>query len=317
MTRASEKVAIPDNMSDTVVPLTTNAGMQLPLGRRVHLPGRGTTFVREVPGPPGAPTLILIHGWVASGGLNWFTVFPTLSRSFHIVAPDLRGHGRGIRTSGRFRLADCADDIAALAAVMGIDHAIVAGYSMGGPVAQLVWRRHPDLVDGLVLAATGDSFVNRTRDRVIFTSMMMAAAGLVGLAGYALRIPTTPQRHVPRITKDRRARSVQQWALGEMRRHDWRLVLDAGRSLGSYNAKPWIATIDVPTAVLVTMDDMALPAEGQLAMASRIKGATVHPVDSGHVVCATAAFAPPLLEACRSVSGRVAGRSNRPAVAGA
>ncbi len=67
----------------------------IPLGRRVSLPGRGTTFVREVAGPPGAPTLLLLHGWVASGGLNWFRAFETLGTEFHILAPDLRGHARG------------------------------------------------------------------------------------------------------------------------------------------------------------------------------------------------------------------------------
>ena len=35
---------------------------------------------------------------------------------------------------------------------------VVVGYSMGGPVAQLLWQRHPDLVAGLVLCATSDRF---------------------------------------------------------------------------------------------------------------------------------------------------------------
>ena len=50
----------------------------LPPGRHLELPRRGTTFVREIEGPPGAPTLLLLHGWVASGGLNWFQVFEPL-----------------------------------------------------------------------------------------------------------------------------------------------------------------------------------------------------------------------------------------------
>ena len=40
----------------------------LPRGERVVLPGRGTTFVRRIQGPPGAPTVLLLHGWIASGG---------------------------------------------------------------------------------------------------------------------------------------------------------------------------------------------------------------------------------------------------------
>ena len=123
----------------------------IPLGRRVSLPGRGTTFVREVSGPPGAPTLLLLHGWVASGGLNWFRAFETLGREFHILAPDLRGHARGVRSTGAFQLTDCADDLAALLDTLAVGPVLVAGYSMGGSVAQLLARRHPELVAGLVL----------------------------------------------------------------------------------------------------------------------------------------------------------------------
>ena len=66
--------------------------LDLPTGRRMALGSRGETFYREVPGPPGAPTLVLLHGWVASGGLNWFQTFDVLSRHFRIIAPDMRGH---------------------------------------------------------------------------------------------------------------------------------------------------------------------------------------------------------------------------------
>ena len=54
-------------------------GPPIPLGRRVELPGRGTTFIREVEGPPGAPTVLLLHGLMASGGLNWYQAFEPLA----------------------------------------------------------------------------------------------------------------------------------------------------------------------------------------------------------------------------------------------
>jgi len=117
------------------VPTEQPAGFIVPLGRRVELPGRGRTFVRDVEGPPGAPALILLHGWMASGGLNWYQVFEPASRHFRVIAPDLRGHGRGLRSRRRFRLADCADDVAALMDELHVESAVVAGYSMGGPVA--------------------------------------------------------------------------------------------------------------------------------------------------------------------------------------
>src|SRR2546421_10493975 len=180
------------------LPQHHDSGTGLPFGHRVELPDRGTTFVRRVDGPPGAPTLLLLHGWVASAGLNWFRVFEPLSAHFNLVAPDLRGHGRGLRTPSIFRLADCADDCAATLVELGTGPVIAVGYSMGGPVAQLMWRRHRDLCEGLVMCATSTSFVPLARDRIVFTSVMAGAAATTR-AGRLLptlpglpRVPFTP-----------------------------------------------------------------------------------------------------------------------------
>jgi 3-oxoadipate enol-lactonase len=126
----------------------------LPLGTLVRVPDRGDVFVRYQAGPPGAPTVLLLHGWMASADLNWLGTFPVLAGRYHVVAMDHRGHGRGIRSREPFSLEDCADDAAGLLRELGVRNAIVAGYSMGGPVALLLARRHPDRVRGLVLIAT-------------------------------------------------------------------------------------------------------------------------------------------------------------------
>jgi len=91
---------------------------------------------------------------MATADLNWFLLYEALAVQHTVIAPNLRGHGRGIRTNRTFSLEDCADDCAALLREMGIDRAVVVGCSMGGPVALRIWERHPDLVAGLVLEAT-------------------------------------------------------------------------------------------------------------------------------------------------------------------
>ncbi len=133
----------------------------MPEGRRLVLPGRGTTFVREAAGPPGAPAVLLVHGLLATADLNWSTAIPALARRFRVVAPDLRGHGGGIRT-GNFQAADCADDLAAVVCELNLGPVIVVGYSLGGAVAQLFARRHPHLVAGIVLCASACSFQSST-----------------------------------------------------------------------------------------------------------------------------------------------------------
>lgn len=279
------------------------AGPPLPLGRRVKLRGRGTTFVREIAGPEGAPTVLLLHGWMASGGLNWFQAFEPLGERYRVLALDHRGHGRGIRSRRRFRLADCADDAAVLLEQLDAGPAIVVGYSLGGPVAQLLWRRHPDLVEGLVLVATSHYLMPGMREQAIFASFMAAAAGTTRAGQAAMSLPTRPFRPRRGGAPQARPETMRAWARAEMRRHDPRHILEAGVAMSNYHAK-WIDQVDVPTAVLVTTRDRAVNPFAQLRMALKIPGAIIHRIDDGHVVCAKPSFGPALRDAVDAVAAR-------------
>ena len=275
----------------------------LPPGRTVRLGGRGTTFIREIQGPPGAPTVLLLHGLSATADLNWFTAYDRLGRHFNVVAMDHRGHGRGIRTWRPFRLEDCADDVAALADVLGLDRIIAAGYSMGGPIAQLTWRRHRDLVDGLVLCATARSFANRDpRTRLLM-------AGLLPLSAAARMTPPAVRTRVANTLINTRAqrRPMHEWAISELRRGDPASIMQAASAIGRFRSREWISEVDVPTAVVVTLNDQLVSPRRQLLLAESIEGATVHPVEGDHSACVMAAgrFVPALVAACHDVSARL------------
>ena len=62
------------------------------------------------------------------------------------------------RAGRRFRIEDLADDAVAVADELGIERFIPVGYSLGGAVAQMIWKRHPERVSGLVLAATARNY---------------------------------------------------------------------------------------------------------------------------------------------------------------
>jgi 3-oxoadipate enol-lactonase len=285
----------------------TGAPSSLPVGRPVLLSGRGSTFVRELPGPPGAPVLMLLHGWTATAGLNWFACFQPLSRLFRVVALDHRGHGRGIRSRRPFRLEDCADDAAALAAELGIDRLIPVGYSMGGPIAQLMWRRHRELVEGLVLCATARRFAHgRPAER----------AFLSGVFGLSLAATVSPdalsRRALGRVLRSRLdGTPLSAWATGEMARNDPAALLQAGAALGRFDSRSWLGGIDVPTAVVVTEVDSVVAPASQLALADSIPRAQVFRVRGDHGVCALAPerFVPVLSAACQHVARQAADRS--------
>jgi pimeloyl-ACP methyl ester carboxylesterase len=276
-------------------------------GRCVQLEGRGGIFFREVEGPPGAPVLLLLHGWVASGGLNWQHAFGPLGDHFRVIAPDQRGHARGIRGWRRFRLEDCADDAAALLDALGIESAIAVGYSMGGPVAKLLWRRHPARVAGLVLCATSNSLIRGGRvGRAAFTSAMAIAAGATRIGRIATGIPSAFRRQLIEWADRDPGLVGRGWAAADLGRHDARMVMEAGVALGRYSAEDWFREIDVPTAIVVTTGDRAVLPEDQMQLALHIKGARVFCVDLGHTACVDPRFAEGLLQACRDVAGRAA-----------
>jgi len=276
----------------------------LPEGSPLELPGRGTTFLTEVKGPPRAPVLVLLHGWTATAALNWFPSFVPLGRHFRVLAIDHRGHGRGIRSRQSFRLEDCADDVAALAELLEIPRLIPVGYSMGGPVAALTWLRHPELVQGLVLCATASRFTGlRPADRM-FAPWMLGLSRAANLSPEGLRRVAMTKFVNNRFD----GTHLSDWAAAELSRHDPATLLRAGAALGNFDARSWLPRIDVPTAVVVTEDDRIVPPSNQLALADAIAGAEVFGVRGDHAVCGSdaARFVPVLLAACQSVARRAA-----------
>ena len=268
----------------------------------MRLPGRGTTFIRDLPGPEGAPTVLLLHGWTATADLNFFLCYWALAEHFRVVAIDHRGHGRGIRSARSFRLSDCADDAAALADQLGINTFIPVGYSMGGTVAQLMWKRHEHRVRGLVLAATSGYFAQSMIERRRFT--------LLTAISNAARVTPKPARDwvSDRLFISRKTMVWEPWAVQQIAGHEWKNILEAGAALGRYDARGWLGTVNVPTSVVINSDDRVVATSRQWELAGAIPGAVAWEVEGDHdSVWANAAdFVPALVSACLDVHNRAA-----------
>lgn len=269
------------------------------------LPGRGTTYFRELEGPVGAPTLILLHGWTATADLNWFMCYEQLGQHFRVIALDHRGHGRGIRTNRSFKLSDCADDAVALADQLGIEKFIPVGYSMGGTVAQLVWKRHAHRVSGLVLAATSGHFVSERKERVGFTVM-------AGIGALSRIVPSSVRESIShRLYVSRKTMTWEPWAAKEASGHEWRLILEAGAALGLYDSRKWLPQVDVPTAMIITNADHVVATERQRELAELVPNIFVQTIDADHdaVYARAEEFVPMLVNACLNVAERFSHQS--------
>jgi pimeloyl-ACP methyl ester carboxylesterase len=267
---------------------------ELPEGRLVDLPGRGSAFVRMASGPAGSPTVLLLHGLMATADLNWSLAIPALAKRFNVVAPDLRGHGRGLPTE-RFSGDECADDVAAIVRKLELGPVIVVGYSLGGLVAQLFVRRYPELVAGVVLCATASKFDVPT------------ATGLGQvLERMARRVPETVRRAVmlavlaPKSADSERGR----WLMSEVRRHDTLALLDATAEAARFDSGSWLGASTCPAAVIVTQDDVVVSAEAQRELARVLGRPSVYEIEGDHFVCIKRPneFNAALVAACAGVS---------------
>ncbi len=261
--------------------------------------GRGSAFVREIAGPANdAPALVLLHGLTASADLNWFRCFEALGSRFRVVAVEHRGYGRGVPLAGPFRLDDCADDVAGIADAVGVERFVPVGYSMGGAVAQLVWRRHRERVRGLVLCATSAAFLGTARERALWFALPTWTA-------VVRRAPWLGRQWVGSALLARFEGSPwRDWAAAELRRAHPAHMLAAAHELGRFSSLPWVGSIDVPTSVVVTTHDVLVPPDRQEALARAVPGATVHRVEADHgaPISAPDRFVPALVAACREVT---------------
>jgi len=234
---------------------------------------------------------------MADADLNWCGAYADLAAAgYRVLAIDHRGHGRGIRALSDFRLTDCAADASAALSRLGVAPAIVVGYSMGGAIAQLMARDHPEVLAGLVLSGTAQHWQDR-RTRRTFKAL--------GVLGLMLSV-------APRATWTagfRRAglRESPQtaWALSDMMRHSARDIAEAGRELGRFDSRPWLGPLPIPAAVvLTTRDELVAPGkQRQLAAALR---APIFEAPIGHLEITTGGgvYNPVLLEALAAVGGR-------------
>jgi 3-oxoadipate enol-lactonase len=264
----------------------------MPPARTIAVPGVGELFLRDTGGD--GSVVMLLHGWMVNADLNWCGAYGDLAAAgYRVLAIDHRGHGRGLRQLDKFRLSDCASDAAAVLRQLEVAPALVVGYSMGGAVAQLVARDHPDVVRGLVLSATSQHWQDPETRRIW---------RLMGVWGLMLSVaPRTTWRSGFRRAGLRESPETA-WLRAEMLRQSVRDITEAGRELGRFDSRPWLGSLQMPIAVLITTRDEAVPVPKQRELAAAC-GAQVFeaPIKHMEITSKPADYNPALLRALEAV----------------
>jgi len=266
-----------------------------PSARTLIVPGRGELFLRDTGGH--GPAVMLLHGWMADADLNWGGAYGDLAAAgYRVLAIDHRGHGRGLRQMQDFRLVDCAADAAAALRQLNSVPALVVGYSMGGAIAQLMVRDHPETVSGLVLSGTAQHWQDK-RTRRAFKAL--------GVLGLALSIAPRATWSAGFRQAGLRGSPETAWALAEMMRHSARDIVEAGRELGRFDSRPWLRPLPIPAAVVLTTRDELVSPGKQRQLANALQAPLFEaPITHLEITSNPQAYNPALLQALAAVGGR-------------
>jgi 3-oxoadipate enol-lactonase len=272
----------------------------MPPARTLLVPGRGELFLRDTGGD--GPAVMLLHGWMVSADLNWCGAYGDLiAAGYRVLAIDHRGHGRGLRPLVPFRLLDCAADAAAALRTLGLAPALLVGYSMGGAIAQLVALEHPDVASGVVLSGTAQHWQDPQ------TRRLWRAMGALGVI-LSLAPRWSLRAGLRRVGLPRNQQTA--WIQSELMRNSGRDIAEAGRELGRFDSRPWLSSVNVPIATVITTRDDAVPVDRQRELAAAARGPVFEaPITHMEVASRGDVYNPPLLEALAVL------RSRRPAPA--
>ena len=217
---------------------------------------------------PDAPAVVLPHCWGCSHEI-WLPVARRLrEQGYRVVLYDQRGHGMSTRGTAPLAVETLAHDLEAVLEATDVRGVVLAGHSMGGMTVMSLATYRPDVLraraKATVLVATSATAIggrvgNPEFARTIFSSPLVNRA-LNAPNGHLLVrsvFGTQPVRAHMELTRDTFAAC------------DGSVHGDFAVSMGFMNLLEGIASIDVPTTVMVgTRDTLTVPKKADQMVAS-------------------------------------------------
>ena len=221
--------------------------------------------------------IVFVHGFPHRRSL-WAPQVGALVDRARCITVDLRGFGESA-AGGTVTMDAYADDVVRLLDQRKVERSVICGLSMGGYVAFAIWRRHPDRVRGMVLmdtkaGADNPEAIARRKDMITLArergSAAVADAMIAGMVGKSTRekCPEVVDA-VHRMLESAPVDGIIGALEAMMTRPD---------------STPTLATIDVPTLILVGDEDALTPPKESQIMHEAIRGSRLEVIPSaGHV----------------------------------
>lgn len=214
----------------------------------------------------GTP-LVLIHGYPLSRRM-WDPQVQGLSANARVIAIDLRGHGESQAPFWLTTVDTYADDVRGLLDHLGIDRAVICGFSMGGYVAFAFLRRYPERVRALILADTRPQPDAPEGKAARFQSALTAQNQGAGAIAEAMIGRLLSQKSMDeKADLVERVKGIMQGAPVQGIAGDLMAMAERPDSV------PMLPSISLPTLVIVGEVDGLTPLADSQLMAERIPGA--------------------------------------------
>jgi 3-oxoadipate enol-lactonase len=225
-------------------------------------------------GPESLPPLVFINP-LGCDLRVWSEVVSILSPAFRVVSYDKRGHGLSESGPDRSEMADYARDLAALLDVLGIGRATIVGMSIGGVIAQELYRQRPGLIASLVLCDTAAKIgTDASWDERIAA---VERGGIEAIAGSVLERWFTPEFRALRAAEFAGVRAM-------LTRTPKQGYLAACGALKRADLRPYAGAIEAPTLCLVGDQDGSTPVALVKETAALIKGSRFEIIEgAGHL----------------------------------
>jgi pimeloyl-ACP methyl ester carboxylesterase len=218
-----------------------------------------------------------VHGFPHNRAL-WAPQMGALVDRARCIAPDLRGFGESSK-HGPFSIDQFADDVAMLLRGLGIERAVVAGLSMGGYVAFALWRRHRSLVRALVLADTragADTVEGRAKRLELIDVARTRGSGAVADNQITGMLGKTTREKRPALI-DQVHRMLESASVDG-------IVGALEAMMRRIDSTATLATIEVPTLVVVGQEDALTPVAEAELLHEAIRGSRLEVIEhAGHV----------------------------------
>jgi 3-oxoadipate enol-lactonase/4-carboxymuconolactone decarboxylase len=217
----------------------------------------------QATGGPGKPALLMLHSLGTTAHV-WDTQADRLSGDFHVIRPDLRGHGLTTATQGPYSIAQLARDALDLLDVLGIRYAHVAGLSVGGMIAQSIAAQAPDLVLSLILCDTAMTLppAQAWRDR----ATQVRSEGMASISDTVMARWVTPD-----FISSPAAMGLRTMLL----RTDPEGYAATADAIAAADLTADTSALRVPTLILVGDQDLATPVQSAETLVAAIKGASL------------------------------------------